>query len=146
MMRLRARTHTRATMDSMYILYIITLHTTTMRMIWDSQKQDKQAELNVPAKSYDRVRSSELYHTSRWTKLSKAFRSSHALCEECKKRGVIKPATCVDHITPWPICGERGFFDRANLQALCDECNADKGRRQQKEIQLWKAKHPGWNK
>ena len=85
------------------------------------------------------------YHTWRWTKLSRAIRTEHPLCAECQRRGIIRPATCVDHITPWPICGEQGFFDRSNLQALCDDCNNQKGLRDKAKIQAWKRAHPGWN-
>lgn len=72
--------------------------------------------------------------------LSRAFRSSHPLCEECKRKGILKAATCVDHIEPWPICADR-FFDTSNLQALCDECNTEKGNRDKKKIQEWKRNH-----
>ena len=84
------------------------------------------------------------YHTSRWTKLSRAIRAEQPLCAECQRRGIIRPATCVDHKTPWPICGEEGFFDRANLQPLCDDCNNQKGLRDKAKIIAWKRAHPGW--
>ena len=88
----------------------------------------------------DRERSADPYHTRRWHTLSVAFRAEHPLCEECKRHGIIKPATCVDHIEPWPICADR-FYDRTNLQALCDECNHLKGQRDKKKIQEWKRTH-----
>ena len=88
----------------------------------------------------ERVRSADPYHTSRWTKLSRAFRAEHPLCEMCKRNGIVKPATCVDHIEPWPICGDR-FYDRSNLQALCDECNHLKGQQDKKRIQEYKRTH-----
>lgn len=87
--------------------------------------------------------SAALYHTWRWTQLSRAFRIEHPLCEECKRRGRLRPATCVDHIEPWPICGEQGFFDRANLQALCNDCNNRKGQRDKKRIQAWEQAQQG---
>lgn len=93
-----------------------------------------------PKPGYVRVRSANPYHTARWTKLSRAFREEHPLCEMCKARGVVKPATCVDHIEPWPICGDR-FFDRSNLQSLCDECNHLKGQYDKIKIQAWKKDH-----
>lgn len=86
--------------------------------------------------------SSALYHTWRWTQLSRVFRAEHPLCEECKRQGRLRPSTCVDHIEPWPICGEKRFFDRANLQALCEECNNTKGQRDKKKIQEWRKAHP----
>lgn len=86
---------------------------------------------------YHRERSADLYHTARWTRLSMAFRIEHPLCELCKEKGIIKAATCVDHIIPYPICAGY-FFDRSNLQALCDKCNHEKGQRDKKVIQQWK--------
>ena len=87
-----------------------------------------------------RERSADPYHTSRWTKLSRAFRAEHPLCAECQRKGIIRPATCVDHIVPWPICQD-DFFNRSNLQALCEDCNHEKGQRDKKRIQEWRRTH-----
>ena len=92
-------------------------------------------------KEHPRQASATPYHTYRWARLSRAFRAEHPLCAECNRNGFVKAATCVDHITPWPICGEQGFFDRANLQALCEDCNNRKGQRDKKRIQEWKRTH-----
>ena len=51
-------------------------------------------------------------------------------------------ASVVDHIKPWPICGLDGFYDRKNLQALCEKCNHAKGQRDKKLIQEWRKTHP----
>lgn len=102
------------------------------RLPWDIPKTNEG-----PEGRYDRGRSADPYHTSRWTKLSRAFRAEHPLCAECQRKGIIKPSTCVDHIIPWPICKDR-FYDRTNLQALCDECNIRKGNRDKKIIQKWR--------
>ena len=95
---------------------------------WDSQTQAAKSE-----GKYVRQRSADPYHTSKWTRLSRAFRAEHPICAECWRKGIIKPSTCVDHIIPWPICADR-FFDRSNLQALCDECNHLKGQQDKKII------------
>ena len=105
------------------------------RLPWDAKNR-----VDSHDGKYHRERSADLYHTARWTRLSRAFRIEHPLCEICNDNGVIKPATCVDHIIPWPICGEDLFFDRLNLQALCDECNHKKGQQDKKRIQEWKRK------
>ena len=96
-------------------------------------------EIKKPASSggYDRERSADPYHTSMWTRLSRAFRAEHPLCAECQRKGIIRPATCVDHIVPWPICQD-DFYNRSNLQSLCDECNHEKGQKDKKKIQEWK--------
>lgn len=105
-----------------------------MRLAWDAAKKAAKRD-----GGYHRDRSDDSYHTYRWTRLSRAFREQHPLCEECRKRGVIKPAEVVDHIVPWPVCED--FFDRANLQSLCGDCNNAKGQRDKKLIQEWKRKN-----
>ena len=89
----------------------------------------------------DRQRSADLYHTYYWTRLSKAFRAEHPLCAQCLKEGRFVPAKVVDHIIPYPICGDNGFYDRDNLQALCEQCNIAKGNKDKKQIQEWKKTH-----
>ena len=103
-----------------------------MRLPWDSKARVKKSQ------TYVRERSADLYHTARWTRLSRAFKASHPLCEECKKKGKITPADVTDHVVPWPICGAEGFFNEDNLQALCHNCNHEKGQRDKKVIQDWK--------
>ena len=94
----------------------------------------------TPERKSERERSAAPYHTNRWTKLSRAFRAEHPLCAECYRKGVTRPATCVDHIEPWPICADR-FYDRTNLQSLCEDCNNRKGQRDKKKIEAWKRKN-----
>ena len=106
------------------------------RLAWDAS-----SKVDSHDGKYHRERSDDLYHSARWTRLSRAFRIEHPLCDLCKEKGIIKPATCVDHIIPWPVCGEQGFFDRMNLQPLCDECNHEKGQHDKKLIQEWKQKN-----
>lgn len=91
---------------------------------------------NKQALGYTRVRSSDEYHTSRWTRLSRVFRTEHPLCEICKSKGLIQPAEVVDHIVPYPVCGD--FFDSLNWQSLCSKCNAEKGNKDKKLIQEFK--------
>lgn len=105
---------------------------------WDTPRLKADTYKDRP-----RQASASLYHTYRWARLSRAFRAEHPLCAECNRNGIIRAATCVDHITPWPICGEQGFFNRANLQPLCEDCNNRKGQRDKKRIEQWKKEHPG---
>lgn len=95
-----------------------------------SQKQTRAYE--------DDPRDKHLYKTWKWAKLSKMVRDQEPLCRMCKEKGIIRPSQVADHITPYPICGETGFYDRNNLQALCQECNHLKGQRDKKRIQQWK--------
>lgn len=106
-----------------------------MKLPWDNPAKPEKSE-----GGYVRQRSADPYHTNRWTRLSRAYRANHPLCEMCKAKGIIKPATCVDHIEPWPICADR-FYDLKNLQSLCDECNHLKGQRDKKRIEQWRLTH-----
>lgn len=103
-----------------------------MKLLWDSKTRNDKVD------GYQRERSHNLYHTARWTRLSASFRASHPLCSRCASVGIIKPAQVTDHITPWPVCGEDGFFDESNLQALCADCNHQKGQEDKKIIQQWR--------
>ncbi len=105
-----------------------------MALAWDSKKR-KDADSG----GYQRERSSELYHTYRWTRLSRAFRQSHPLCAECARNGRLKAAEVVDHIVPFPVC--RDFFDESNLQSLCSDCNIAKGNRDKVVISEWRRTH-----
>ena len=105
-----------------------------MALAWDSKKR-KDADSG----SYQRERSSDLYHTYRWTRLSRAFRQSHPLCAECARNGRLKAAEVVDHIVPFPVC--RDFFDESNLQSLCADCNIAKGNRDKVAISEWRRTH-----
>ncbi|MCR5408158.1 MAG: HNH endonuclease [Bacteroidales bacterium] len=89
--------------------------------------------------SYQRDRSASPYHSYRWTRLSRVFRAQHPLCEECRRRGIIKAAEVVDHIIPYPVC--KDFYDTKNLQSLCAECNVEKGNRDKRVIKEWRKTH-----
>lgn len=119
------------------------VHTTMQRssvkrkttLAWDSQRTIDRAN-----GKYVRDRSGAPYNTNRWHKLARAFIEEHPLCEECKRNGILKAAQCVDHIDPWPICKDY-FYDRRNLQALCNDCNNLKGQRDKQRIHEWKRTH-----
>ena len=103
------------------------------KLAWDSKRTAARQE-----QRYVREQSASLYHTARWTRVSKAFRASHPLCAICASKGVIKAAQVTDHVTPWPVCGVEGFFDEGNLQALCEACNNEKGQRDKAVIAKWR--------
>lgn len=64
------------------------------------------------------------YHNTHWRKLRDYYIKSHPLCEECKRKGRVRKATEVDHITPISDGGSR--YNTANLQALCKSCHSRK--------------------
>lgn len=108
------------------------------KLAWDSKSRQER-----PHGRYVRERSDNLYHTSRWTRLSKEWRRSHPLCAECQRKGIIKAADVADHIIPWPVCGNDGFYDRNNLQSLCEACNHEKGQRDKAVIAQWRRERSG---
>jgi 5-methylcytosine-specific restriction enzyme A len=67
----------------------------------------------------------------KWTKLRKSalVRDNH-LCQDCLKRGILTPATEVDHI----LNKARGGADiMENLQSLCKPCHKAKTQRERTE-------------
>ena len=65
----------------------------------------------------------------KWRMVSQAFLDAHPLCAECERRGLIRPATCVDHIKPHK--GDKKlFWDRSNWQPLCQSCHSEKTARE----------------
>lgn len=69
---------------------------------------------------------SSFYANRRWRKVRALQLSLFPLCAHCLKRGVIEPATEVDHVIPIDKGGE--IYDLANLQSLDKSCHARKTR------------------
>lgn len=64
-----------------------------------------------------------------WRKLRDAVLASEPLCRHCQERGIVEPATDVDHVS-----GDPSDNSMANLQPLCHSCHsiktaADHGKR-----------------
>lgn len=74
--------------------------------------------------SVDRMRggAAERGYDGRWRKARAAFLRRNPLCVECMRKGVLTPATVVDHIIP-----HRGdkelFWNEENWQPLCKSCH-----------------------
>lgn len=64
------------------------------------------------------------YSSSKWRNLSKAYRSSHPLCEECKRKGIDRLGKHADHIKPIEDGGAP--YDWNNLNNLCVPCHSSK--------------------
>lgn len=72
-------------------------------------------------------------YTREWRKVSRAFLQANPVCRGfdsvCEERGLIRPATEVDHVIP-----HRGnmrlFWDQTNWQALCHTCHCRKTARE----------------
>ncbi len=67
-----------------------------------------------------------LYDTDAWQRLRLVVLSGNPYCVHCRdRRGVLTPATQVDHIRPVREYAE-GALDPANLQSLCHSCHSSK--------------------
>ena len=67
---------------------------------------------STKAKGYD----------SRWNKARVCFLKTHPLCVRCRAKGMITPATVVDHITPHRG-NQKLFWNEGNWQPLCKSCH-----------------------
>ena len=66
------------------------------------------------------------YSSARWQRLRARQLLDHPLCAMCAARGLVEPATIVDHIEPHR--GDWNRFVTGKLQSLCKSCH-DSGKR-----------------
>ena len=92
----------------------------TVRRPWMKERKAFSGERVAPNRSF--------YHSSAWRALRNRFIADHPLCAECLEKGVITPATVVDHIKPINEGGEP--LDENNLQSLCARCHNKKSARE----------------
>ena len=90
--------------------------------------------INKPTKQYKQIpykhdRQSEQYYNNKaWKHLRDWFITTHPICEECNKQGIVTPATDVHHIIPF-LTGKTEqerwqlFLDDNNLMSLCSKCH-----------------------
>lgn len=64
----------------------------------------------------------------KWQKTRvRILRRDNGLCQPCKRKGIMVPATEVDHIVRKAI---GGTDDDENLQAICGDCHKEKTARE----------------
>lgn len=64
-------------------------------------------------------------YDTRWEKRRLLYLRKHPLCVVCEAKGLVVPATEVDHIVPHR--GDAALFDdEGNWQALCKSCHSRK--------------------
>ncbi len=63
-----------------------------------------------------------LYKTARWIAIRAHQLATEPLCRMCKARGVVTPATTVDHVEQHHGNAEKFFA--GPFQSLCDICHA----------------------
>lgn len=76
---------------------------------------------------YDRQRGTahQRGYTGVWRKARITYLSSRPLCKLCDDKGIVTPATVVDHIVPHK--GDQDlFWDTNNWQPLCESCHNSK--------------------
>jgi 5-methylcytosine-specific restriction endonuclease McrA len=79
----------------------------------------------VARKSIERKKFNSMYDKSSWKKLRQAKLSMQPMCQACLIRGVVSPASQVDHLFAWSAIGELAFY-RNIFQCLCHGCHSDK--------------------
>lgn len=63
-----------------------------------------------------------LYKTAQWQAIRRIQLRRVPLCERCKARGVIRPATVCDHVTPHK--GDSEAFWAGPFASLCESCHS----------------------
>lgn len=83
---------------------------------------DKHKTADSRYRERNRKTSYERGYNNAWRRARKVFLQEHPLCAECERKGLITPATVVDHIKPHK--GDRElFWDESNWQPLCKSCH-----------------------
>jgi len=77
----------------------------------------------------ERMADKRFYAGLRWRKLRQLILEMRPLCAECKRAGVLRSATEVDHIVPRLEDPSRAY-DQDNLQGLCRSCHSAKTMRE----------------
>lgn len=83
------------------------------------------------ARSEEAKRYRKLYRSAGWRRLRDSVLSDDPLCAYCREQEIVEEAKVVDHIRPHK--GDLDlFWDRDNLQPLCETCHS--GRKQREEL------------
>lgn len=81
------------------------------------------------SKEERRLERQEIYQSKRWKEVRKYMRENYPLCQDCLKKGIIKPMEEVHHIKSPFVKGltdeEREWraYTEENLVCLCRECH-----------------------
>ncbi len=59
-------------------------------------------------------------YDSRWERIREIILAAQPLCQSCKARGMVVPATLVHHLTP---LAQGGTHHPDNLRPLCTSCH-----------------------
>jgi 5-methylcytosine-specific restriction endonuclease McrA len=83
----------------------------------------------------ERDKAHAFYLTAQWARHRTVQLSGHPLCACCYTRGIITPATEVDHVFPWRRIGQHAFY-RNLFQSLCHDCHSHKTQ-EEKKGRVW---------
>ena len=83
----------------------------------------------IPSK-YKNPRYKALIHSQRWRALRLQHLKQYPLCEGCKAKGLVTPATEVHHVLPIERAPsleemEARAYNTRNLQSLCRACHRE---------------------
>ncbi len=86
-------------------------------------------EIDKHYNKYERDKKSQkFYQSAEWKAVRKQKLLLNPLCEECQRKGKLRKATMVDHITPIKQGGSALGLE--NLQCLCWRCHSEKSARE----------------
>jgi len=94
------------------------------------ESQQQETNRKVQAIKQRNNRSSKYYSNGKWKHLREYIMSLHPVCYNCKKHGIITPATEVHHCVPF-LSGKDDtekwslFLDISNLVPLCGYCHKE---------------------
>ena len=78
----------------------------------------------APVRATTRAKTAQRGYDAAWRKVRLVKLAEDPLCEQCKRKGLLKLAEEVDHIIPIADGGER--LELNNLQSLCKSCHSRK--------------------
>lgn len=81
----------------------------------------------------ERKKLDSMYQLPFWKHARQVQLSTQPLCQCCLTRGLVTPATHVDHVFPWAKINRQAFFLNW-FQSLCHDCHAHKTQQEAKGI------------
>jgi 5-methylcytosine-specific restriction protein A len=86
------------------------------------QKEETERKRRVDERRPTAV---ERGYGSKWQAARAGYLAKHPLCVDCESRGIVEPATVVDHVVPHQG-NMKLIWDSSNWQALCGKCHSRK--------------------
>lgn len=83
--------------------------------------EEHERLMNARYNKYERPYKSGERYGAEWRKIRNRYIKAHPLCEICRGRGLVVPATEVHHKIP---LSRGGTHDDENLMSLCKSCHS----------------------